>query len=55
MASNKREQLISTAQGLFAREGYHATGIAELCTVNGLGKGAFYEGLGMTEDMRREF
>ena len=27
MASSKRDQLINTAQELFYREGYHATGI----------------------------
>ena len=27
MASNKRDQLLNTAENLFYREGYHATGI----------------------------
>ena len=31
--------------------GYHATGIAELCEVNGLGKGAFYHYIGSKEEL----
>ena len=31
--------------------GYHATGIAELCTVNGLGKGAFYHYIASKEEL----
>jgi AcrR family transcriptional regulator len=36
---------------VFARQGYHATGIAELCTVNGLGKGAFYHYIESKEEL----
>jgi len=36
---------------VFARSGYHATGIAELCTVNGLGKGAFYHYIDSKEEL----
>jgi TetR/AcrR family transcriptional regulator, cholesterol catabolism regulator len=38
----RRDEIVDTSAHVFARQGYHATGIAELCTVNGLGKGAFY-------------
>src|SRR4051812_46215420 len=38
----RRDEIIDTSARVFARSGYHATGIAELCSVNGLGKGAFY-------------
>ena len=38
----RRDAIIDTSARVFARGGYHATGIAELCEVNGLGKGAFY-------------
>jgi AcrR family transcriptional regulator len=38
----RRDAIVDTSAPVFARQGYHATGIAELCTVNGLGKGAFY-------------
>jgi AcrR family transcriptional regulator len=38
----RRDAIIDTSAAVFARGGYHATGIAELCAVNGLGKGAFY-------------
>jgi AcrR family transcriptional regulator len=36
---------------VFARQGYHATGIAELCEVNGLGKGAFYHYIKSKEEL----
>ena len=36
---------------VFAPSGYHATGIAELCAVNGLGKGAFYHYIGSKEEL----
>ncbi len=36
---------------MFARQGYHGTGIAELCEVNGLGKGAFYHYIGSKEEL----
>jgi TetR/AcrR family transcriptional regulator, cholesterol catabolism regulator len=43
--------IIDTSAPLFARQGYHATGIAELCTVNGLGKGAFYHYIASKEEL----
>jgi len=36
---------------VFARRGYHATGITELCTANGLGKGALYHYIGSKEEL----
>jgi AcrR family transcriptional regulator len=36
---------------VFAKRGYHATGIVELCEVNGLGKGAFYHYIGSKEEL----
>jgi AcrR family transcriptional regulator len=47
----RRDAIIDTSAGVFARGGYHATGIAELCTVNGLGKGAFYHYIASKEDL----
>jgi TetR/AcrR family transcriptional regulator, cholesterol catabolism regulator len=38
----RRDQIVDTSARVFARRGYHATGIVELCEANGLGKGAFY-------------
>lgn len=38
----RREAIVDTSARLFARRGYHATGIAELCEANDLGKGALY-------------
>jgi AcrR family transcriptional regulator len=37
-----RERVIQIAAGLFAKKGYHGTGIAELGATAGLGRGALY-------------
>ena len=37
-----RERLLDVAQSCFSRQGYDATGIAEICGVAGVSKGAFY-------------
>ncbi len=47
----RRDVIIDTSAGVFARGGYHATGIAELCAVNDLGKGAFYHYIGSKEEL----
>src|SRR6478736_1353342 len=47
----RRDVIIDTSAPVFARRGYHATGIAELCEVNGLGKGAFYHYIGSKEEL----
>jgi AcrR family transcriptional regulator len=47
----RRDSIIDTSARLFARQGYHATGIAELCTANGLGKGALYHYIGSKEEL----
>jgi TetR/AcrR family transcriptional regulator, cholesterol catabolism regulator len=47
----RRDVIIDTSAGVFARGGYHATGIAELCVVNDLGKGAFYHYIGSKEEL----
>src|SRR5262245_36876049 len=47
----RRDAIIDTSAHVFARQGYHATGIAELCTVNELGKGAFYHYIGSKEEL----
>ncbi len=36
---------------VFARRGYHATGITELCAANDLGKGALYHYIGSKEEL----
>jgi AcrR family transcriptional regulator len=36
---------------VFARQGYHATGITELCVANDLGKGALYHYIGSKEKL----
>jgi len=47
----RRDAIIDTSARVFARQGYHATGIAELCAVNGFGKGAFYYYIGSKEEL----
>jgi AcrR family transcriptional regulator len=47
----RREAIVDTSAPVFARQGYHATGIVELCKVNGLGKGAFYHYIGSKEEL----
>src|SRR4029079_3180928 len=47
----RRDAIIDTSAQVFARQGYHATGIAELCEVNGFGKGAFYYYVGSKEEL----
>jgi TetR/AcrR family transcriptional regulator, cholesterol catabolism regulator len=47
----RREAIIDTSASLFARRGYHATGITELCTANDLGKGALYHYIGSKEEL----
>ena len=47
----RREAIVDTSATVFARRGYHATGIAELCEVNGFGKGAFYYYIGSKEEL----
>jgi AcrR family transcriptional regulator len=43
MASSKRDQLITTAQDLFYREGYHATGIDRILAESGVAKMTLYK------------
>lgn len=45
----RRDAIIDTSAKVFARQGYHATGIAELCEANDLGKGALYHYIGSKE------
>ena len=45
----RRQAIVDTSARVFARQGYHATGITELCTANDLGKGALYHYIGSKE------
>ena len=45
----RRHAIIDASAQVFARQGYHATGITELCAANGLGKGALYHYIGSKE------
>ena len=47
----RRQTIIDTSAKVFARQGYHATGINELCLVNELGKGALYHYIGSKEGL----
>ncbi len=47
----RRDAIVDTSARVFAQGGYHGTGIAELCEVNGLGKGAFYHYIGSKEEL----
>lgn len=47
----RRDDIVDVSAQVFARQGYHATGIAELCAVNGVGKGAFYYYIGSKEEL----
>jgi AcrR family transcriptional regulator len=47
----RRQAIVDTSAHLFARGGYHATGIAELCVANELGKGALYHYIGSKEEL----
>lgn len=47
----RRLAIADTSARVFARRGYHATGIAELCAANELGKGALYHYIGSKEEL----
>jgi AcrR family transcriptional regulator len=47
----RREAIVDTSARVFARRGYHATGIMELCDANDLGKGALYHYIGSKEQL----
>ena len=47
----RREAIVDTSAHVFARSGYHATGILQLCEANDLGKGALYHYIGSKEEL----
>ncbi|HUJ63980.1 MAG TPA: TetR/AcrR family transcriptional regulator [Acidimicrobiales bacterium] len=47
----RRQAIIDVSAAVFARGGYHATGITELCVANDLGKGALYHYIGSKEEL----
>ena len=49
--SARRDAIVDTSARLFAQRGYHATGIAELCEANDLGRGALYHYIGSKEEL----
>lgn len=46
-----KERILRTAAELFARNGYHATGLSELGEAVGLGRGALYHHIGSKEHL----
>ena len=48
---DRKEEILKIAAELFARNGYHATGIAELGEAVGLGRGALYHHIGSKEEL----
>jgi AcrR family transcriptional regulator len=47
----RRDAIVDTSARLFAQQGYHATGITDLCEANELGKGALYHYIGSKEEL----
>ena len=47
----RRQAIIDASARVFARQGYHATGMTELCTANDLGRGALYHYIGSKEEL----
>src|SRR5262245_39013709 len=47
----RRRSIVDISAHVFARQGYHATGITELCAANDLGKGALYHYIGSKEEL----
>src|SRR3954470_7084344 len=47
----RRQAIVDTSARVFAKSGYHGTGIAELCEANDLGKGALYHYIGSKEEL----
>lgn len=48
---SRRDTIVDTSARLFAAQGYHATGLNELCEANELGKGALYHYIGSKEGL----
>lgn len=49
-----KERILRTAAELFARNGYHATGLSELGETVGIGRGALYYHIGSKENLLYE-
>jgi AcrR family transcriptional regulator len=47
----RRLEVIDTSAAVFARQGYHGTGLIELCEANQLSKGALYYYIGSKEQL----
>ena len=47
----RRQEIVDRSAQLIAERGYHATGTADLCALNGLGKGALYYYIGSKDEL----
>jgi AcrR family transcriptional regulator len=47
----RHQAIVDTSAQVFARSGYHGTGITELCVANELGKGGLYHYIGSKEQL----
>lgn len=52
--TDQRERVLKTAAKLFAKNGYHGTGVAEIGRAVSLGRGGLYHHMGSKEDLLRE-
>lgn len=52
--SVNRDRILAGAASLFARKGFHAVGMSELCTALGLSRGAFYHYFPSKENLLEE-
>ncbi len=50
-SSDTRARIMAASQALFAREGYDATGVADICETAGVSKGAFYHHFPTKQDV----
>ena len=50
-SAETRQKIESAALELFSRDGYDATGVADICTRAGISKGAFYHHFPTKQDV----
>jgi AcrR family transcriptional regulator len=50
-AGERREQILGCARNVFARQGFHVTSVADICTAAGIGRGTLYQYFGNKRDV----
>lgn len=53
-STNRKAEIVRISAELFARKGYHATSVSDICEAVGLGKGALYYHIGSKEELLYE-